>query len=74
MESHLMCCDMRNKYLIFVIQGVIKVLGHNLTLCRTIEDILFRDISQKIICGVEIICFAKYELQDNSSVCFKRDV
>ena len=74
MESHVMCCDVRNKSLVFVIKGVIKVLGHNLTVCRTIEDILFRDISQKNIYGVEIICFAKYELQDSSSVCFKRDV
>jgi len=69
-----MCCDMRNKSLIFVIKGVIKVLGHDLTVCPTIQDTLFRDISQKIICGVEVICFAKCELQYNSSVCFKRDV
>ena len=74
MESHLMCCDLRKKSLIFVIKGVIKVLGHNLTVCPTIEDILFRDIPQKSICCVEIICFAKYELHDNSSVCFKRDI
>jgi len=74
MESHLMCCHMRNKFLIFVIKVVIKVLGHNLTVCPTIEDIFFRDISQKSICGIEIICFAKHELQDSSSVCFKRDI